>query len=153
MIVEYLNAYCGHCRATHHRLEKVLNDMGVEVRRHRVYAWASKGYPLWVRACGYAKDQGAEERLFQELLRAPDQSQQSIFAAARRAGLDAFALQRAVEDPDIPADLVRDCKRMKSAGLKGLPTLDIGRRRLMGDQSEAELRAAIQAALDQARAP
>lgn len=152
VIVEYLNAYCGHCRATHKRLEKVLDEMGVQIRRHRVYAWASKDYPLWVRACSYAKHQGVEERLFQELMNAPDQSPGSIYAAARRAGLDVIALQCAVEDPDVPEELVRDCKRMQSAGLKGLPTLDIGRRRLLGEQSEAELRDAIRAALEQARA-
>jgi len=130
----------------------VLKDMGIGVRRRRIYAWADQGYPLWVRACSYAREQGVEERLFQELMRAPNQSPASIYAAARRAGLDVTALQCAIEDPDVPEELVRNCKRMKSAGLKGLPTLDIGRRRLMGEQSEAELREAVQAALDQARA-
>jgi protein-disulfide isomerase len=42
---------------------------------------------------------------------------------------------------------VRDRDLARSAGLRGLPTLDIGRRRLMGEQSEAELREAVEAAL------
>ena len=152
VIVEYLNAYCGHCRSTHNRLEKVLAELGVQTHRRRVYAWASQDYPLWVRACAFARAEGAEDRLFQELLRAPDQTPASIYAAAQRAGLDVLALQCAVEDPDVPEELVRDCRRMKSAGLKGLPTIDIGRRRLMGEQSEDELREAVRAALAQAGA-
>ena len=150
VIVEYLNAYCGHCRATHRRLQRVLDEMGVEVQHHRVYAWADKGYPLWVRACAFAATQGAEERMFEELMRAPDQGSAAVQAAARRAELDLDGLRQALRAPQVPASLVRNQRRMKTAGLRGLPTLDIGRRRLMGEQSEAELREALRVALAQA---
>lgn len=153
VIVEYLNAYCAHCRATHVRLEKVLKEMGIEVRRRRIYAWATNGYPLWVRACCYARKQGLEERFFEELMRAPSQNASQIYAAARRAGLDVVELQCSMKEPTIPEDLRRDCDRMRTAGLKGLPTLDIGRRRLMGEQSESELREAIRAAMRQSGRP
>lgn len=146
-IVEYINAYCAHCRATHKRLRGVLSSLGVTGRFRRVYTWAGNEWPLWARACAYAQSVGLEERLFEELLVARDQGAGEVHAAARRAGLDAAALRQALQDPTPPARLVRDRALALAAGLSGLPTLDIGRRRLMGEQSEAELRDAVQAAL------
>jgi predicted DsbA family dithiol-disulfide isomerase/uncharacterized membrane protein len=146
-IVEYLNAYCPHCRATHKRLDKVLSDLGANARRRRVYTWASADYPFWARACAYAQTVGLEERFFEELLESKSQDASEVYAAARRAGLDPQALQQAATSAAPPQRLVKDRQLFTQAGLKGLPTLDIGRRRLMGEQSEAELRSAVQAAL------
>ena len=87
------------------------------------------------------------DQLFDELMRARSQRPAEVYAAARRAGLDANAMQRAVNASAVPTRVVRDHDLMRKAQLKGLPTIDIGRRRLMGEQSEAELRDAIQAAL------
>lgn len=145
LVVEYLNAYCAHCRATHQRLDAVLAGIDVPVRRVRVYAWGDRGYPLWARACAFAHEQGKEEALFAELLRTRSQAPREVYAAARRVGIDPRALQQAVSRPP-PARLVRDCRIMVAAGLQGLPTLDIGRRRLMGGQTAEELEAAIRSA-------
>lgn len=154
LVVEYLNAFCPHCRATHRRLEKVLGELGVPIRYRRIYAWASADYPFWARACVFARSQGEglEDRLFRELMRAPNQSAGAVYAAARRAGVDVAALEEAMRDPTIPESLVKDGLRMRSAGLRGLPTLDVGRRRLMGEQSEAELRQALEVAIRAASA-
>jgi predicted DsbA family dithiol-disulfide isomerase/uncharacterized membrane protein len=146
-IVEYLNAYCPHCRATHKRLDKVLADLGVSARRRRVYTWASADYPFWARACAHAQTVGLEERFFEELLESKSQDASEVYAAARRAGLDPQALKQAATSATPPPRLVKDRQLFTQAGLQGLPTLDIGRRRLMGEQSEAELRSAVQAAL------
>jgi predicted DsbA family dithiol-disulfide isomerase len=90
---------------------------------------------------------GLEERFFEELLESKSQDASEVYAAARRAGLDPQALQQAATSAAPPQRLVKDRQLFTQAGLKGLPTLDIGRRRLMGEQSEAELRSAVQAAL------
>ena len=145
LVVEYLNAYCEHCRATHQNLDAVIASIDVPVRRRRIYAWGSHGYPLWARACAYAHELGKEEELFAELLRTRSQHPTEVYRAARRVGIDPRALQRAVRRPP-PPRLVRDCRIMVAAGLQGLPTLDIGRRRLMGGQSESDLVGAIRAA-------
>lgn len=146
-IVEYLNAYCPHCRATHKRLDKVLSDLGANARRRRVYTWASADYPFWARACAYAQTVGLEERFFEQLLESRSQDASEVYAAARRAGLDVQALGQFAQNPAPPPRLVKDRELFTRAGLQGLPTLDIGRRRLMGEQSESELRTAVQAAL------
>jgi uncharacterized membrane protein len=146
LIVEYLNAYCPHCRATEARLDKVVAEMGLKVRKRRVYTWATMDYPAWARACALAQTMGLEERMFSELLasRGPDVSE--VRAAAQRAGVPLDALDAALRDPTPPPRLVKDRQLFSAARLQGLPTLDIGRRRLMGEQSEQELRNALMAA-------
>jgi uncharacterized membrane protein len=54
-IVEYLNPFCAHCRATHARLERVLPTIGATVRRHRVYVWPNEEAPFWAGACACAQ--------------------------------------------------------------------------------------------------
>ncbi|MFV1960062.1 MAG: hypothetical protein ACC662_11695 [Planctomycetota bacterium] len=98
---------------------------------------------------------GREKALFEELLQAPDRTPAQVYAAARRVGLDLGALKSAAAGDPPPPFLVRTRKIMLSANLEVLPTPDIGRRRLMGAQSEAELRAALAAAgaLSRAQTP
>ncbi len=146
LVVEYLNAFCAHCRVTHRNLARARASSGIPVRVRRVYTWAGDAPPLWARACVYAGTVGREDALFEELLAAPREDPREIHAAARRAGLDVAALQRALQDPTPPPRLLKDRELFLAAGLRGLPTLDIGRRRLMGEQSEADLRAALEAA-------
>jgi hypothetical protein len=47
-----------------------------------------------------------------------------------------------------PPRLQRDREIVSRARLEGMPTLDIGKRRLQGEQSEAELAEALRAAID-----
>ena len=143
----YLNAFCGHCRATHKRLDAVIDEMGVEVRQRRVYTWAGKKTPAWARACAFAETQGREDRMFAELMKARRESTSEILAAARRAGVDVARLRVCLKQRSVPPRLQRDRRLVKRARLQKLPTIDIGRRRLMGSQSSAELRAAILAAI------
>ncbi len=145
-LVEYLNAFCAHCRATHRRLDEVITAERIPVQRRRVYTWSGKGYPMWARACAYAETVGLEEAMFRELTKARRESSAEVYAAARRAGLDLQALREALARSETPARLVRDRGIARAARLKRLPTFDIGRRRLSGSQSEGELRAALMAA-------
>jgi uncharacterized membrane protein/protein-disulfide isomerase len=153
LVVEYLNAYCPHCRATHARLEQAIAATGLKVRKRRVYTWATTDYPAWARACALAQSFGLEDRMFDELLRSRGPDVGEVKAAAARAGLDVAALDAALKDPNPPPRLVKDRQLFTQARLQGLPTLDIGRRRLMGEQTEAELRAALEAARPPAAPP
>ncbi len=145
-IIEYLNAFCAHCRATHKRLEGVLEHSDTRIERRRVYTWKGNDYPLWARACAYAASIGREHDMFRELTRARRETAGEVFAAAQRAGIDSPAFRRAMDSTEPPPRLVRDKRIARAARLTRLPTFDIGRRRLSGSQSERELRAALQAA-------
>ncbi len=146
-IVAYVNAFCPHCRVTHRRLGRVLAALGVTARVRRVYTWPGDEVPAWARACAHAQTLGLEDRFFDELAAAESDDLAEILAAGRRAGLDAGALRTAIATGGVAPRLERDLRIAGSAGLEGLPTLDIGRRRLLGEQSEGELREAIVAAL------
>ena len=146
LLVEYLNAFCAHCRATHKRLRSVLEETGVEVRFRRVYTWNDKSAPEWARACAYAAASGLEDRMFEELLVARRPSRSEVLAAAERAGVDVSGLTACLNSNEIAPRLARDRRLVESAGLRKLPTIDIGRRRLMGAQSSDELRGALLAA-------
>jgi uncharacterized membrane protein len=150
VIVEYLNAHCGHCRATHDRLERVLSTMRVTARRARVYVWSTGEPPLWAKACACAPSAAQEAALFEALLRG-EQDDRAVWDAVARAGLDAQAISACIARREPDARLAAERGRVLAARLAMLPTFDIGRRRLQGEQSEAELRDAIEAAVADAR--
>jgi hypothetical protein len=157
-LVEYLNPFCAHCRATHARLARVLEGVRTPVERERLYTWSGKSPPLWAKACVCAQDQGGgakdlERPFFRELLTARSDRPADIWAAAKRAGLDVAALEACVKrgDADERLGWVRD--KVKDARIAGMPTLDIGERRLEGEQTEAELREAVTAAEAAVRRP
>ena len=149
-IVEYLNPFCAHCRATHVRLARVLEEEGTPVARVRLYVWAGRSPPLWSKACVCAQDQSGgqdlERPFFRELMKARNEEPTEIWAAAKRAGLDVSALEECVARGGADERLRWIRARTDAAGLLGLPTLDIGARRLEGEQTEEDLRAAIAAA-------
>ena len=97
-------------------------------------------------ALEHARSEGVESELFHALLEATDDGVAEILRAGERAGLDPDALRAAIVQSETPARLERHRRLVQQAGLRGLPTLDIGRRRLMGEQTEAELEEAIRAA-------
>ncbi|MFO0932069.1 MAG: vitamin K epoxide reductase family protein [Planctomycetota bacterium] len=142
VVLEYLNAFCSHCRATHARLDRVVAGFDRPVRRHRVYVWSSREVPLWAKACAVAAQQGLEDAMFDALLETDRQDDRSIRAAAARAGVDLSD----VDAPEVVNRLERDRRLSSQARLEGLPTFDVGRRRLMGEQSEGELLEALRAA-------
>jgi len=143
VVLEYLNAFCTHCRATHARLDRVVAGFDRPVRRHRVYVWSSNDVPLWAKACAVAAVQGREDEMFDALLETDRQDDRSIRAAAARAGVDLAG----IDAPEVAARLARDRRLSSQARLEGLPTFDVGRRRLMGEQSEGELLEALRAAV------
>jgi predicted DsbA family dithiol-disulfide isomerase len=145
-VVEYMNAFCAHCRATHARLDRILHSYPVPVREQRIYVWGGGPAPLWAKACVCARAQGKEEPFFAQLLRAGSDTPNEVWAAAQRAGLDVQALTAAVERGDATERLERYRRRFQASRLEGLPTIDVGRRRLQGEQSDGELREALDAA-------
>ncbi|MDJ0973299.1 MAG: vitamin K epoxide reductase family protein [Planctomycetota bacterium] len=149
-VVGYLNAYCPHCRKMHRRIERVLAASRVPVKHRRIYAWASDDYPLWARACVFARTRGLEDALFEALMETRSDSRRNVMAAARKVGLDTDALSRALTGAPASA-LIRDRQLSRAARLKGLPTFDIGRRRLTGEQSERALKKALSLAAKDAR--
>jgi uncharacterized membrane protein/predicted DsbA family dithiol-disulfide isomerase len=147
VITEFLNPFCPHCRATHARLENVLRTIATPVRRYRVYVWSSGAPPLWAQACAAAASSGKEDVLFAELLRASRDVPNEIWAAVRRAGLDPSALDVSIRSGNSNTRLQAERHRVSASAIRRLPTLDIGKWRLEGEPSEAELRNAINVAV------
>jgi protein-disulfide isomerase len=146
-LAEYVNPFCPHCRATHARLLNVIRTTKAQVRIHRVYVWSSSTPPLWAHACVCAASLGKEDAFFEALLLAPRETPEAIWDAARRAGIDPHALHACVQRGQATARLHEIARQMDAGRLQRLPTIDVGRRRLQGTQSEPELRAAIDAAM------
>jgi predicted DsbA family dithiol-disulfide isomerase len=147
VVTEFLNPFCPHCRATHARLEEVLRATSAPVRRFRVYVWSSDAPPLWAQACACAAASGKEDALFAELLRASRDVPAEVWAAARRAGLDPNALSAAVRAGHASARRQAERQRVNASTIRKLPTIDIGRWRLEGEPSAAELRNAVDLAV------
>jgi hypothetical protein len=146
-VVMYLNPFCAHCRATHARLDSILGGgYAAPVRMRHVYVWASNDIPYWAWACALGGAMGIEDRVFGELLRARNDRPDQVQDAAVRAGLDPTLLASAVGRADLRTRLEHDRGIVAAARIEGLPTLDVGRRRLMGEQSEEELLDALEAA-------
>jgi uncharacterized membrane protein/protein-disulfide isomerase len=146
-VTEYLNAYCAHCRVTHARLDKVIAGMEIAVKRRRLYVWVSGEAPYWARACVAAAAQGREDALFEQLQHTESDEPDEVLAAAQRAGVDVKALVAAIQRGEGMPRLKADRQKVLLSRLEGLPTFDIGRRRLEGEQTEAELEDALRVAL------
>jgi hypothetical protein len=69
VVLEYLNAFCSHCRATHARLDRVVAGFDRPVRRHRVYCpVVARGAALGEGLCRRRLQQGPRGR---DVRRAP----------------------------------------------------------------------------------
>ena len=145
-MTEYLNPFCSHCRATHARLDRLLAGMDLDVRRRRVYVWSQDEPPLWAKCLSCARGMGLEDRFFDELVRTSGQDKAAIEGAATRAGIDPASLTMCRASAATLEKLQQERDTVIEAGIESLPTFDVGRRRLMGEQSEAELREALTAA-------
>ena len=92
---------------------------------------------MW--ACICAGAQGKEEAFLAELLQTARDDERSIRAAAQRASIDLEELDRCMGEPATRERLEQNRRARQAAGIQELPTIDIGRWRLMGEQSEAEI--------------
>ena len=150
-VVEYVNAFCPHCRATHTQLDEALRAATARVKRYRVYVWSSKDIPFWAQACACAATWGKENELFNEIMRLDRDDPRAIARAASRIGLDVDALWASVQRGDARARLEGEWRRVTASQIRQMPTLDIGSRRLEGEQSVTEIAAAIIAAAAESR--
>ncbi len=154
-IVEFLNPFCSHCRATHGRLDRVLEDVTVRVRRTRVYVWHQKTPPLWARALACAEAEGKEDALFRELSASDDLvgHPETVEAAVRRAGLDVGAYEACAKGPGPWPRLEHDRALVVASDLEGLPTIWVGDRAIFGEQDEEDIRALVTGQVARLRAP
>jgi uncharacterized membrane protein len=151
VVVEYLNPFCAHCRATKEAFDRALASLSEEerarIRTRRVYVWSSRDVPFWAKGCACAKPQQKEPAFFAELLRARSDRDDEVRAAAQRAGLDLAWWERCVGEAETLVPLHAMHERVLAANLKGLPVIDVGERRLLGEQTTPELWEALRAAL------
>ncbi len=144
-IVEFLNPFCSHCRATHGRLDRALESVALPMRRTRVYVWHQKTPPLWARALACAEAEGKEDALFRELSASDDLvgHPETVEDAVRRAGLDPAAYESCAKGPGPRPRLDHDRALVVSSDLEGLPTIWVGERAIFGEVDEEDIRALV----------
>ncbi len=147
-VVEYLDFECPYCRKLHERLERVLPAYGERVRVVRkmmplaMHVYAEQAAHAY--AC--ADDVGSGAELADALMRADSLTVQAIEAMAAKLGLDLDDFRACLKDPRT-AERVRDeMEEARAAGVRGLPTFWIGKKRFTGLADEPQLRSAIDSA-------
>jgi|GEM_PF-2539541 len=153
-IVEFLNPFCSHCRATHGRLDRALASVPLPMRRTRVYVWHQKKPPLWARALACAEAEGKEDALFRELSASDDLAghDETVLEAVRRAGLDAPAFEACARGPGPWPRLEHDRELVLASDLKGLPTVWVGERAILGEVDEEDIAALVAGEVERLRA-
>jgi predicted DsbA family dithiol-disulfide isomerase/uncharacterized membrane protein len=148
-IVEFADFECPHCRALHPRLKRVLaEETGGRVhfvRGHVPLPSHTEARPA-ARAMVCAEEQGKDEALADRLVEI-ELAPGAIREAALSAGVDPALLDACLRSKRPDARIEADTKRLKAAGMSGLPTTYVGEQRLLGGNiSEAKLRDSIERA-------
>jgi uncharacterized membrane protein/predicted DsbA family dithiol-disulfide isomerase len=147
-IVEFADFECPHCRALHPSIRRVLAEQTTDrvrfVRGHVPLPSHTEARPA-ARVMVCAEEQGKDDALADRLVEielTPD----AIRAAAIAAGVDAALLDACLGSKRPDARIEADTNRLKTAGMRGLPTTYVGEQRLLGAVSEAKLRDSIERA-------
>jgi predicted DsbA family dithiol-disulfide isomerase len=148
-IVEFADFECPHCRVLHPRLKRVLaEETGGRVhfvRGHVPLPSHTEARPA-ARAMVCAEEQGKDEALADRLVEI-ELAPGAIREAALSAGVDPAQLEACLRSKRPDARIEADTKRLKAAGMSGLPTTYVGEQRLLGGNiSEAKLRDSIERA-------
>lgn len=154
-VVEFADFECPHCRALHPVLRRVLAEQPPGrvhfVRGHVPLPSHPEAMPA-ARAMVCAEEQGKEDALADRLVQVT-LSRETIRKAATAAGLSADRLQACLSSRRPDARIEADTRRLKDAGMRGLPTTYVGEQRLLGAVPEAKLRDAVERAARGADAP
>jgi protein-disulfide isomerase len=149
-IVEFADFECPFCRLLHPVMKSVLSRYPEE-RIHFVrmnFPLPANVHPNALpaaRAHVCAEAQGKGEVLADVLFRI-DLEPRAIRRAAVATGLDVRAFDACIADTKTDARIEEQQKRLKDAGMQGLPTTYIGGERLVGLVDEADLIDAIESA-------
>ncbi len=149
-IIEFVDFECPFCRRQHQRLETILADYGERVRvvyKHMPLDMHPHAKEAARFAC-CAEEQGQGHAMADALFSHETLTYEGCFQCALQVGLDEALLRDCLASDRPDARLDADSAEAGKVSVRALPTCFIGNQRFEGLQSEATLRAAIDAALE-----
>ena len=140
-VVEFFDYRCGFCKRALPAMAELLDD-DKQVR----VVW--KEFPILgpvsrfaARASTAAQLQNKYLRFHVRLMGSPDKvTEETVFRAAREAGLDADRLRRDMRDPAIEAYLDETAALAREIGIRGTPSFVIGGQLVRGAVDGARLK-------------
>jgi protein-disulfide isomerase/uncharacterized membrane protein len=149
-VVEMADFECPFCRRMNPVLESVLEETDGRVHLVRLMVPLELHRHARGAAAAYfcAQRQGRGEAMASRLFEAEDIGRAGLLARAEALGLDEEAFEACLDDPAIDARIEADIERARRAGMRGLPTVYIGDRTVIGFAPgyETQYREAIAAA-------
>lgn len=142
-LVEFVDFACGYCRQSVADIEALTRanpDLKVVIREFPILSPASADAAKMALA---AARQGRYRQFHQAMFSGERPSEQSIAAAASKAGLNVPEARRVAVSPEIEAELRRNRELAARLQINGTPAWVIGDRLIEGAVGQAELEKAI----------
>lgn len=143
-LVEFTDYACGYCRQSVDDVAALVAatpDLRVIIREMPILSPQSHEAARWALA---AAEQGKYAAFHRALFAAGQPNDGAIQAAAKTAGLDMARAERAIEDPNVAAELDRNIDLARQLGFSGTPSWVIGDRTLSGALGREALAEAIE---------
>ena len=145
-VVEFTDYNCGFCRSSVADLNRLMaseKDVRIVYRELPILSATSRDAARWALA---AAKQGKHKAFHDAMFAAGPASEQTITAAARRAGLDMARAAKDAASEEINAEIERNLAMMQQIGFSGTPTFIIGDQMLEGALGYDALKAAVEKA-------
>lgn len=145
-VVEFTDYNCGFCRSSAPDLNRLMaseKDVRIVYRELPILAASSRDAARWALA---AAKQGKHKAFHDAMFAAGQANEQSITAAARRAGLNMDQAAKDAASQEVNAEIERNLAMMQQIGFNGTPTFIIGDQMLEGALGYDALKAAVEKA-------
>lgn len=145
-VVEFTDYNCGFCRSSVADLNRLIGsekDVKIVYRELPILAASSRDAARWALA---AAKQGKHKAFHDAMFAAGPANEQSITAAARRAGLNMDQAAKDAASPEVKAEIESNLAMMQQIGFNGTPTFIIGDQILEGALGYEALKAAVEKA-------
>ena len=148
-VIEFTDYNCGYCRASVADVQKLVDsDRNVRIvyREVPILSPTSRDAALWALA---AAKQGKHKAFHDAMFSGARPDEQSIRAAAIKAGLDLNAATKFVASNEANAEVESNRAMMQQLGFSGTPTFVIGDQILEGALGYGALKSAVEKARKQ----
>jgi len=145
-IVEFTDYNCGFCRAAVADLDRIVaanKDVRIIFREVPILAESSRDAARWALA---AAKQGKYKAFHDAVFAGGPVTEQSLRAAAARAGLDMARAQKDAASAEVKAEIEANLAMMQQIGFDGTPTFFIGDQMIEGAVGYDALKAAVEKA-------
>lgn len=145
-VVEFTDYNCGFCRSSVPDMNRLMaseKDVRIVYRELPILAASSRDAARWALA---AAKQGKHKAFHDAMFAAGQANEQSITAAARRAGLNMEQAAKDAASQEVNAEIERNLAMMQQIGFNGTPTFIIGDQMLEGALGYDALKAAVEKA-------